>query len=226
MNRLFPDALSFFTHHWRTIALLTLLVELPFILLNNLNHLGGALLSPSTMNWLTVGVLVVVNPLSTGIQISAYGKLVTGAPVHVGECMGQTLRHFHALIPASLFHLLSTAIGLLFLIFPGIFLASRLSLFPMFILHEKMDAFDALKQSFETTRGHGLAIGTALLLAVLLLLTLNLPLLVLTPAKGPMAFLFGITMDTLSSVVGSLVLIIPFRVYSLYRQHDGTLPEP
>lgn len=73
------------------------------------------------------------------------------------------------LIGNVLFNLIC-AIGLLFLVLPGIYLALRFMFFAQYIVEENLSAIDALKQSWRITEGQ---VGNLLLLALAeLLITL------------------------------------------------------
>jgi len=61
-----------------------------------------------------------------------------------------------ALIGANILAGIAICTGLVFLILPGIYLAIRLRLVPWIIADENMGPIDALKRSWELTRGHAI----------------------------------------------------------------------
>jgi uncharacterized membrane protein len=92
-------------------------------------------------------------------ESASYQDLFSVSPMQV----------FHYFI-ASILGGLAFVLGLILLIIPGIYLATRFSLFPYFIADQKVNALEALQKSWNATQGHVLY----LLLFFLAMIGLNL----------------------------------------------------
>ena len=68
---------------------------------------------------------------------------------------------------ASLITKVIIAIGFIFLIVPGVYLACKLAFVPYLVIEEKLDAVTAMKESWRMTEGHSIQIFMIYVLAIL-----------------------------------------------------------
>lgn len=61
---------------------------------------------------------------------------------------------FAAMLGGMILHMLAVAIGMIFLVVPGVILALGLGLYPYFIVDREMGPVEALKASWDATTGH------------------------------------------------------------------------
>lgn len=79
MIELIKDVFHFFNKNIRSITLLTLIIETPYILIDNIKEFTE--LSPLVSFWailILVGAAIVVHPFSMGAQIVLYSNIVNG----------------------------------------------------------------------------------------------------------------------------------------------------
>ncbi|MBN2070571.1 MAG: hypothetical protein JW814_03850 [Candidatus Krumholzibacteriota bacterium] len=120
------------------------------------------------------------NPVA-GFYVYLYSFLVI-APLKYGaffvylqaarreKCdVGRLSEGFKNYLNAILSHLLvqfMIGVGLMFLVIPGIFLACKLAFVPFLVVDRKLDAIEAIRQSWNLTNGHGMDIFVIYLLSI------------------------------------------------------------
>jgi len=87
----------------------------------------------------------------------------------VGESLGIAFRFFLFFLIANILAGLATGIGLMLLIIPGLYVASRLSLIPVIVAdRQERNPVEALKQSWAATKDNGFAILLLILMIALI----------------------------------------------------------
>jgi len=179
---LFKDILQFFKKNIGAISILTLAIEFPFILVQNLHYFSRTS-SEFSNNLASIFFLItlIIYPFSTGAQISLYSMILQGSKKDLKKCVYDSLKNLLNLIVASLIYLSFTFLGLLAFIIPGVIIGVRLSFYGFFIVLDGLKPVEALKKSAQATKaytwpmaGSLFIIGTVLIVPLFLIqLTLN-----------------------------------------------------
>jgi hypothetical protein len=93
-------------------------------------------------------------------------KAVRKEKINIKDMFSVFERNYWNAVVAGLVKGVIIAFGLIMFIVPGIFFACRLAFVSYLIIDQKMDVMDALKTSWEMTRGHGWSIFLIGLLAI------------------------------------------------------------
>ena len=102
-----------------------------------------------------------------GYSVSwVYLKAVRKEKINIKDMFSVFERNYWNAVVASLITGIIIGFGFIMLIVPGIFFACRLAFVQYLIIDQKMDVMDALKTSWEMTRGHGWSIFFIGLLAI------------------------------------------------------------
>jgi len=215
---LFKDIFQFFKKNIWAISILTLAIEFPFILIQNIHYFSSTA-SEFSNNVSSVFFLVtlVIYPFSSGAQISLYSMILQGAKIDLKKCVSDSLKKLLNLIFASLIYLSFTFLGLLAFIIPGIIIGVRLSFYGFFIVLDDLKPLDALKKSAQVTKEYTwLMAGSLFIIGALLIIPLFLIQLMLN--RFGLYNLFSATLlDSVFAIMGWLSLILVFRFYCLYR---------
>jgi uncharacterized membrane protein len=106
--------------------------------------------------------LLLLNPLEFGVDY-AYLKAVRGDKLEIKD-MFAVFQNYWPAVLANLLVGIIIAVGILLLIVPGIIFACKLAFVPYLIVDRKMETIEAVKKSWEMTRGHA---GTVFLMGLL-----------------------------------------------------------
>ena len=149
MIKIIEETIRFFKSNFYAISLLTLIIEFPFIIIRNIEVIGGI---PDIFNaWITlviIGYVFVVIPFSIGAQTHLYYQIINGFEQNLSECILVSKKNISSLVIASFFFFILLFGGLALLIIPGIIIGVRLSFFPFLVLFESYKPLPALKESF------------------------------------------------------------------------------
>lgn len=172
-----------------------------------------------TMDWqLTFGLLVLrlmCNILVAPALFYALMKVIeTGSAPGVNEAYRWGLGKIPKLVLAAVISWILTALGFVLLIIPGLIVSIALILVYPVSVFEQGSATDALRRSFQLTKGHrwnifaasiavGLAVG-----AVSLIVTIALSILVLNPALWPLAIVGQIVTTIFGEASTVLALVL------------------
>ena len=215
---LFKDIFQFFKKNLWAISILTLAIEFPFILIQNIHYFSS---TPSELsnNVSSIFFLItlVIYPFSTGAQISLYSMILRAAKIDLKECVYTSLKNLLNLIFASLIYLSFTFLGLLAFIIPGVIIGVRLSFYGFFIVLDDLKPVDALKKSALATKEYTwLMAGSLFIIGALLIVPLFLIQFMLS--RSGLYNLFSATLlDSVFAIMGWLNLILVFRFYCLYK---------
>ena len=122
---------------------------------------GGVLLGLfGIVFWLFISA-----PIAYGIAY-VYLQLIRGEKFNVATVFDCFKTNYINVILANLLTSAIIIAGFLFLIIPGIIFACKLAFVPYLVMDKKMDAVEAVKTSWEMTKGHTLTIFLIGLLAI------------------------------------------------------------
>jgi hypothetical protein len=224
---LFKDIFQFFKKNLWPISILTLAIEFPYILIQNIHYFSNR--SPEFHN--PVGFVLfmatfIIYPLSTGAQISLYAMIIRGVETDLKKCFSDSRKHFFNLVVGSVIYIFFTVLGLLAFIVPGIIIAVRLSFYCFFIVIDDLKPVDALKKSARATKEYAWPLANALI-TVGILLVVSLLLIQLGLNQIGLYNLYSsILFDSLFSILGWLSLIVVFRFYCLYKDTAAAEADP
>jgi len=223
LPELFKDIIQFFKKNIWPISILTLVIEFPYILIQNIHHFSDT--SAEFSN--NVGLILfmatfIIYPLSTGAQISLYAMIMKEAELDLKKCIFESKNYLFNLIIGSLIYISFTLLGLFAFIVPGIIIAVRLSFYGFFIVLEDLKPIDALKKSAQVTKPYAWRMAVSLIIIGILLI-ISLLLLQLSLNRIGFYNVYSATViDTLFSILGWLSLILVFRFYCLYKSKAET----
>ncbi len=109
-------------------------------------------------------LVLVTRPFKYG-AFHAFLKAVRGVRLEV-KSMFDFFENYLNVVLANLFVLVIVAIGAALFIIPGVFFACRLSFTPFLVVERKMEAIDAVKESWRLTRGNAWTVFLIALLAI------------------------------------------------------------
>ena len=109
------------------------------------------------------GVLI-YGPARYGVAFVSL-KAVRGTPPKVSDLF-EVLQNYLNIVAANLLVLVIVTVGLIFLIVPGIVFACKLAFTPYLVVEKKMDAAEAIRESWRMTRGYALDVFLIGLLAI------------------------------------------------------------
>lgn len=93
-------------------------------------------------------------------------KAVRKEKINIKDMFSVFERNYWNAVLANLLVGIIVGFGIVMLIVPGIIFACRLAFVPYLVIDQKMDVMDALKTSWDMTRGHGWSIFFIALLAI------------------------------------------------------------
>jgi hypothetical protein len=106
-----------------------------------------------------------LGPINYGVKW-VFLKAVRKEKINIKDMFSVFERNYWNAVLANVLVGIIVGFGIVMLIVPGIIFACRLAFVPYLIMDQKMDVMDALKASWDMTRGHGWAIFFIALLAV------------------------------------------------------------
>jgi uncharacterized membrane protein len=168
-----PEVGACYSHGWRQLKAYALEVFLVTIVALIIGLPGYALMDASDEMGHGNDVLGVIGliylvlltrPLKYGAFLVFY-RAARNRQVVVKE-MFEVSQNYLNVVLANLFVLVIVAVGIVFFIIPGIYLAIRLSFTPFLVADRKMEAVEAVKESWRLTAGHSWTILLIALVAV------------------------------------------------------------
>ena len=219
LAELLKDIFQFFKKNIWAISILTLAIEFPFILIQNIHYFSGAS-SEFSDNVSSIFFLItlVIYPFSTGAQIALYSMILQSAKIDLKKCLFESLKNLLNLIIASLIYLSFTFLGLLAFVIPGIIIGVRLSFYGFFIVLEGLKPLDALKKSAQVTKEYTWLMAGSLFVIASLLIVLLLSMQLILNRFGLYNLFSATLLDSIFAILGWLSLILVFRFYCLYKE--------
>jgi hypothetical protein len=224
---LLKDIYQFFKKNIWPISILTLAIEFPYILIQNIHYFSNT----SSEFFNNVGLILfmvtfIIYPFSTGAQISLYAMILRGTKIDLKKCVYNSRKYLFNLVVGSLIYIFFTFLGLLVFIVPGIIIAARLSFYCFFIVLDDLNPVDALKKSAQVTKGYTWPIANSLIIVGFLLVASLLLIQLFLNEIGLYNLYLGTLVDSLFSILGWLSLILVFRFYCMYKEKAKSESDP
>jgi uncharacterized membrane protein len=108
--------------------------------------------------------ILVVGPLEFGVAFASLKAVRSDRPKIVD--MFEGFRTYWNAVAASILLHVIIVIGFIILIVPGIIFACKLAFVPYLVVERKMDAIDAIRESWRLTRGHAMKVFLVYLVAI------------------------------------------------------------
>jgi len=108
--------------------------------------------------------LLLLNPLEYGLDF-AHLKAARGDKLEIKDLFAVFQNYWHAVL-ANLLVGIIILIGIFLFIVPGIIFACKLAFVPFLVVDRKMETIEAVKKSWEMTRGHAWTVFLMGLLAI------------------------------------------------------------
>jgi hypothetical protein len=226
---LLKDIFQFFKKNIWPISILTLAIEFPYILIQNIHYFSNTSSEFSnTVGLILLMATLIIYPLSTGAQISLYAMIIRGTPIDLKKCFSRSRKHLFNLMVGSLIYIFFTFLGLMLFIVPGIIIAVRLSFYCFFIVLDDLKPVDALRKSAQVTKEYTWRLANSVIIVGFLLIVPLLLTQLFLYQIGLYNLYFGTLVDSLFSILGWLSLILVFRFYCLYKENvkDESDPPP
>lgn len=159
--RLAPEVGSAFSYGWKKmkenfadllVLTIILLVAQSLGSLSGVNNSNEVSVSDSSISFLIW--LLISGPVSFSVTW-VFLKVVRGNPYEIKDSVSCFSSHYFEVMLANLLVTFIVATGIVFLIIPGIIFAVKLAFVPYLVMDKEMKATDALKASWEMTKGHG-----------------------------------------------------------------------
>lgn len=173
----YPDVGSAYGHSWRQmwkyilelllIMIVAFLLSIPSSGLSVSSELEGA--GAFFLVIFSLAYMVLVQwPVEYGVAFAAL-KAVRGERLEVKD-MFTSFQNYANVILANILTGIIIIIGIILLIIPGIIFACKLAFVPYLVVDRKMEAIEAVKESWRMTSGHALSVFLIGLLAILIVL--------------------------------------------------------
>ena len=214
------DAVHFFMFHWSQIAKLCL----PWLLAAALVEFGIASAVQDSENAAPLLLVawtfnLLIYPIYTGALIIFMAKRAQREQPENRELTAAAIKIWQPLFMVHIIGSGMTALGLMLLIVPGIYVLVRLSFAEFHLVLEGLKPLEAIQKSFQTTRPY---FGLILLLLVMFMA----PLVLLTFSLGSwlndlnVSPVLNIFLSTLIAYLTLFVDVVIFRVYMSSRQEN------
>lgn len=214
------QSLYFFRNHFAMIAK----IQLPFLLLEGFAALmiHGSV-TEETMG-INQGLLVLINltllPIYTAATIVYLQSVVQNNPLRVSQSIMLGLTRWGVLLLIYIISGLAIISGLLFLIFPGLFILARLAFADYIGVLEKQGVFSSLKASWERTEDYFWILLTGTVMLFGLVTGGNMLLHSTLDGAGMMTPLLEITLSIIFGLFSAIITIFGFRVYCVSLQDN------
>ena len=226
MLEFLKDVFQFFKKNIWPISILTLAIEFPYILIQNIHYFSDTSSEFSnTVGLILLMATLIIYPLSTGAQISLYAMIIQGNKIDLIKCVSRSRKQLLNLLVGSIIYIFFTFMGLLAFVVPGIIIAVRLSFYCFFIVLDDLKPVDALKKSAVVTKAYAWRLAGSLIIVGFLLIVSLLLIQLFLNQMGLYNLYLGTLLDSLFSILGWLSLILVFRFYCLYKDEAENVSE-
>ncbi|MDH3799302.1 MAG: hypothetical protein OES70_11710, partial [Desulfobacterales bacterium] len=121
MLELLKDIFQFFKKNLWPISILTLAIEFPYILIQNIHYFSSTSSDFSNnVGFILIVATLIIYPLSTGAQISLYAMIIRGTQIDLKKCVYNSRKYLFNLVVGSLLYIFFTFLGFLLFFVPGI----------------------------------------------------------------------------------------------------------
>lgn len=216
------QSLFFFRSHFGTIAR----IQLPFII--GLNLLGlvleASVEADSSQMHTGTGLLMLLNltmlPLYWGATILFLQSAVDDRPLSAFQAVAVSLKYWRRLLITYLLSGFAVTLGLMLLIVPGIYVGVRLVFADYICVLEDKKPVASLRQSWDESEAYFWLLLKGLLLIFGGLFLIEAPLLYLAESAGFSSPAVEAILSVIFDLMGTLVTIYGFRIYSLMRSES------
>ena len=163
-HNFFPDAGNSYSIGWKVIKVYfveLLVISIVYMLLSG--PMGGMVqwkvdsfewfILPLVMFGITYGIFV-AGPISYGTKW-VFLKAVRGERIEIRDMFAVFQKNYWNAVIANIVVGVIVGLGIVMLLVPGIIFACRLAFVPYLVVDREMDVMDALRVSWDMTRGHG-----------------------------------------------------------------------
>ena len=217
MFRIYREIFEFFNTNIKQIGLIVIITELPLIIINNLSPR----VMTSDISFFSIFLGIMTMGLTNGALTILFSKILNRQKINISQIIKESLSYLPKMIIGIMIYGAFVLAGVLCFIIPGIIIGARLSLYNYYIVYENMEPFQAIKQSAVTTNGFTLQI-TSLFMAMFGIVTIPYLFAVnYLSLLGVSNLIVHILVDVIFSLVGTLVLVMTFRIYCMVKQKNG-----
>jgi hypothetical protein len=222
------QSLFFFRSHFGTIAR----IQLPFIL--GLNLLGllleSSIEADSSQMHTGTGLLMLLNltllPVYWGATILFLQSAVDSRPLSAFQAVALSLKYWRRLLITYLLSGFAVTLGLMLLIVPGIYVGVRLVFADYICILEDKKPIASLRQSWGESEAYFGLLFKGLLIIFGGLFLIEAPILLLADKGGFASPAFEGMLSVVFDLMGTLVTIYGFRIYSLMRSESTPPASP
>lgn len=193
------------------------ITQLPLIVIDNLIPRDTA--QQTAFMILVMGIFIIA--ISNGALTILFSMVINRQEPDIKICLKQSLNYLPKMIVAIMLYGMCIVAGVLCFIIPGIIIGARLSLYNYYIIYENMDPVAALKQSFSATQGFTFEVTS---LFVFIFFIATIPYLIVANYLYVIKItnpLILVASDFIFSVIGTLVLVLTFRIYCMIKEKNG-----
>ena len=220
---LLKEVVNFFIKNLLPISLLTLSIEIPYILILNFKYFTE--LPQVISSGLSIILFVasfIIYPLATGAQSFLYYQIINGSESDIIKCIIGSKKYLVNLVIGSFVYLILTLLGLIAFIIPGIIIGVRLSFYCFLIIFEDYPPLDALKESYRITTGSTWQIANPSIILGIPIIAASILIQELLIEMDLYSIFSGTIIDSAFAILGWLNLILFFRFYCIYK-NEGKL---
>ena len=220
---LLKEVVNFFIKNLLPISLLTLSIEIPYILILNFKYFTE--LPQVISSGLSIILFVasfIIYPLATGAQSFLYYQIINGSELDIIKCIIGSKKYLVNLVIGSFVYLILTLLGLIAFIIPGIIIGVRLSFYCFLIIFEDYPPLDALKESYRITSGSTWQIANPSIILGIPIVAASILIQELLIEMDLYSIFSGTIIDSAFAILGWLNLILFFRFYCIYK-NEGKL---
>ena len=218
MVAIVKEILYFFIKNILHISILTIFIEFPYILLQNINYFT------ELNDVISLGLSIVlfaasfiIYPLATGAQSFLYYQIINGGELDIKKCIAGSKKYLIKLVVGSFLYMIITVLGLIAFIIPGIIIGVRLSFYCFLIIFEDFPPVEALKESYRITAGSTWKIANPSLLLGIPIVAMSILTQEFFIKVNVYNILSGTIIDSGFAILGWLNLILFFRFYCIYK---------
>ncbi len=179
LGEIIDASITLYRNNWQVLAGIVAVFVVPLSIVGAmLNEQGGGGQAAAFL------LSVLIGPLMGGAISRAAGELYLGRKPEVGSAISFTMSRIAPLLIVTVLTTLAVILGLVALIIPGFILMVRLYFSSIIVVLENRDGTDAMRRSFDLTKGHSWRlVGAALVIAIITAVVsgiLQIPILFLT----------------------------------------------
>jgi len=175
--RLLPDATSCYSYAWKQIwkkflelfliLVIYFLIAIPTGILSVIEEAGGFIALYAVIMSILY-MLIILNPVDYGVSF-AFLKAARNEDIKIQD-MFEVFQNYLNAVLANVLTGIIIGFGILCCIVPGIILACKLAFVPYLVVDRKLDAIEAIKESWRMTDGHATTVFLIGFLAIFIVI--------------------------------------------------------